>query len=185
MGISTREEGFLKLVHPGRRVETHTEPVIAAENSNLKEKRFLKNHGKHSLNQWSSLVEGRQFMSNHGKLNFTHRNSPLRSITGMTTKHLRHRKHPSRLQNSPWYDASYEEDDFKENRNGHDNFSQQSKRYNYSSNSYSTSRVVSYHRRYTIRPNQNELKSCLRKLDSARGRLNLRVTFGMPTVTKL
>jgi len=31
MGISTREEGLLKLAHPGRRVETHIKPIIAAE----------------------------------------------------------------------------------------------------------------------------------------------------------
>ncbi|MCE5166845.1 hypothetical protein HAX54_027968, partial [Datura stramonium] len=224
MGISTREEGFLKLVHPGRRVETHTEPIIAAEvlkkyprhciarpdvfkfpwivvrpeavllpgkvfyivpkktiydllkakrqqneqiplaipslnihdsrdltslntsqtsllkenqylknhgnrhlnvqNSHHKEKQFLKNHVNCSLSDWSSSFEGIKSKNNPGKLHFAHQNSPLKSTAGMTPKHLRHGKHPSRLQNSPWYGASYEEDDFKENRNGHDDFSQ-------------------------------------------------------------
>ncbi|KAK4344666.1 hypothetical protein RND71_034842 [Anisodus tanguticus] len=294
MGISTREEGLLKLVHPGRRVEVHTEPIIAAEvlkkyprhciarpdvfkfpwivvrpeavllpgkvfyivptktiydllqakrqqnqqmppaipslnshdsrdftslsisqtsllrenkclknhdnrrlnlqNTNLKGKQFLKNHVNRSISDWSSSFEGSQPMNNAGKLHFAHRNSPLKSTAGMTPKHLRHGKHPSRFKNSPWY---YEEDDFKENRNGHDNFSQQSiddspfnstfmhsKRYYYGSSSYSpTSRVVNHHRPYTIRSNQDELKSCLRKTDSERGRLNLKVTFGMTIVT--
>ncbi|KAI5679975.1 hypothetical protein M9H77_01202 [Catharanthus roseus] len=31
MGVSTRENGVLKVVHPGRHVETHRQPIIAAE----------------------------------------------------------------------------------------------------------------------------------------------------------
>ncbi|CAI9107437.1 OLC1v1006787C1 [Oldenlandia corymbosa var. corymbosa] len=31
MGVSTREKGVLKLVHPGRHVETHKEPITASE----------------------------------------------------------------------------------------------------------------------------------------------------------
>ncbi|KAL3531114.1 hypothetical protein ACH5RR_010436 [Cinchona calisaya] len=31
MGVSTREKGVLKLVHPGRHVEVHKEPITAAE----------------------------------------------------------------------------------------------------------------------------------------------------------
>ncbi|CAN4115812.1 unnamed protein product [Withania somnifera] len=298
MGISTREDGFLKLVHPGRRVEIHTEPIIAAEilkkyprhciarpdvfkfpwivvrheavlipgkvfyivpkktlydllkakrqqnqhmplaipsfnshesrdltsstsqtsllrenqilknhnnrclnvqNSNLKEKQFLKNRVKLSLNQWRSSFEGNQSMNNPEKRHFAHPKSRLTSTAGMTPKHLRHGKQPSWFQSSPWHGVSYEEDDFKENRDGHDNFFQQSiddssfdstfmhsKRYYYSSKSCCpTSQVVSHHRRYTIGSNQYELKSCLRKPDSKRARLNLRVTFGMPIITKL
>lgn len=299
MGISTRQEGLLKLVRPGRRVETHTEPIVAAEvlkkyprhciarpdvfkfpwivvrpeailrpgkvfyivpkktihdllkakrhqnqymplaiptvnscdshdftsistsqttllrenqllknhnnrplnvqNSNLKEKQFQKNHVKCSLSDWSSSFEGIKSMNNPRKHHFPHRNLPPKSTAGMTPKHLRHSKHPSRLQNSPnWYVASYEDGDFKENRNGPGNFSQQSiddssvdstfmhsKIYYRPRSSYSpASRVVNHCCQNTICSNQVELKSCLRKPDSERRKLNLRVTFGMPIVTK-
>ncbi|KAK6780375.1 hypothetical protein RDI58_022559 [Solanum bulbocastanum] len=298
MGISTREEGLLKLVHPGRRVETHTKPTIAAEvlkkyprhciarpdvfkfpwivvrpeavllpgkvfyivpkktiydllkakrqqnqlmplaiptlnsydshdftslstsqnsllrenqflknrdsrplnvqNLNLKEKQILKKHVKHSVTDWSSSFEGIKSLNNPGKHPFPHRDPSPKSTAGMTPKHLTHGKHPNRLQNSPWYVASYKDDDFKENRNEPDNFSQQSiddssfdstfmhsKRYYNSSHSHSpASRVANHHCQYTICSNQVELKSCLRKPDSERGQLNLRVTFGMPIVTK-
>lgn len=41
MGVSSRENGVLKLVHPGRHVETHTVPITAAE--------ILKKYPRHCI----------------------------------------------------------------------------------------------------------------------------------------
>ncbi|OIT08287.1 hypothetical protein A4A49_30199 [Nicotiana attenuata] len=177
--ISTSQTSLL--LRENQYLKSHENRRLNVQNSKFKEKQFLKIHGNRSLSDWNSSFEGNQSMKNP-------RISTLKSTAGMTPKHLRHGKDPSRFQNSPWYGASYEVDDFKENRNGHENYSQQSiddssfdstfmhsKRY-YSSYS-PTSRVVNHHRHYTISSNQAELKSCLRKPDSERRRLNLRVTF--------
>jgi hypothetical protein len=43
MGVTTREKGVLKLVHPGRYVEIHTEPITAAE--------VMRRNPRHSVTQ--------------------------------------------------------------------------------------------------------------------------------------
>lgn len=187
MGTSTTEKGVLKLVHPGRHVEIHKQPITAAE--------VMSKNPRHSVtrpdvfkNPWivvrpeSVLVPGEVFyivpnrtihmllkskgqpFEDDQKVSLSKRNLPQNSCAGMTTKHQ------SRDQNVP---HQHEENGQKKG----------------TSHSYKKSPVNSsvngkYCNRAVFPESQNvdkKIKSCMRKKENVRKSRNLRVRFDLST----
>ncbi|KAJ7950424.1 Odorant receptor 33c like [Quillaja saponaria] len=236
MGAATREEGVLKLVHPGKYVEIHREPIAATE--------VLRKNPRHCITRpdvfefpWivvkpdSVLVPGRVFfivpnltmynllkqkeLSNHlppspptqclnncVQLQLFKQNSPIQTYAGMTPKNQNHNKFVKKLTKMSCQVASlceHDGDNIIEREppvesslkvikyeNTDQNVEQQSRSYN--DTEYEKS---SKHIRVKSPKNDDNLefmcskqvtmmKSCLRKPDSVRKSLNLKVSFVLP-----
>lgn len=202
------EKGVLKLVHPGRVVEIHTQPITAAE--------VLRKNPRHCItrpdvfrNPWivvhpeAVLMPGRVFFivpirtihrllkeSEHCKQSSTSQSdspkathdpwwspkqfSPLRAWAGMTPKKIPHQfqiRHPESDKNL-WGKSMANQRDSLQQFDGN-------------------SSMINYSNPSQPKPKDGELKSrrigqatksksCLRKQDSVRKVLSLRVTFDLP-----
>ncbi|OMP10372.1 hypothetical protein COLO4_04560 [Corchorus olitorius] len=240
MGAREAEKGVLKLVHPGRHVEIHKEPIVAAE--------VLKKNPRHSVTRpdvfeypWivvrpeSLLNLGRVFYivpnrtiyklikakgfciqpslrqhlstKNYELRHLVERTSPSNSSAGTTPKHKGHcQSHWQQFQATNWDKASPQDDSTHVV-----SFADMVTKYQSSYTEYKQVSVTDsmwdiespgdkqYHvseisssKEAALRLNHDALgteckqlvtilKPCLRKQDSARKLLQLKVTFFLPT----